>query len=427
MQVRRSECFTLRFEQRASLDVAAMLRGQLDVAPLDRLVATSQLTREAHALDETAIRVLQGSSVAQWEPLDTLAERTHAAKGDVEALLASGLLIGDGDEPDVRALREQEERLRSLAWDDEALRYHLASRSEDVDAWANAAPSPEAACEQSGDAPREAAERFQGYAQMTAHLAQGLQATAAWFGPAPEHFHHVEGALGRDELSLPTTSRPLFDLLERRKTTRIFDPANAMTRDELSTLLYYTYGCHGTAQLVDGLVGLRKTSPSGGALHPIEAYPLVLNVDGLETGLYHYNVEHHALDLLRTFEREEAEALAETFTVGQSYFRTAHALVLLTARFHRNFWKYRHAQKSYRVIHVDAGHLSQTFYLVATELGLGAFYTGAVNDVNIEETLGIDGVEEGVIGVSGCGRHWTDGPSLELETHDYVPRRDSAG
>jgi hypothetical protein len=52
---------------------------------------------------------------------------------------------------------------------------------------------------------------------------------------------------------------------------------------------------------------------------------------------------------------------------------------------------------------MDAAHLSQTLYLVATELELGAFVTIVINSGDIEERLGLDGIEQGVVSVCGCG------------------------
>jgi hypothetical protein len=69
---------------------------------------------------------------------------------------------------------------------------------------------------------------------------------------------------------------------------------------------------------------------------------------------------------------------------------------------------------------MDAAHLSQTLYLVATELGL--FVTAAINGANIEERLGLDGCNEGAVAVSGCGRRAARRSPLEPEFEPYVPR-----
>ena len=54
-------------------------------------------------------------------------------------------------------------------------------------------------------------------------------------------------------------------------------------------------------------------------------------------------------------------------------------------------------------IMMDAGHLSQTFYLLAAEAGLPAFVTAAVNEIDITAALGLDPIRDGVIAVCGCG------------------------
>jgi putative peptide maturation dehydrogenase len=167
---------------------------------------------------------------------------------------------------------------------------------------------------------------------------------------------------------------------------------------------------------------LKKTSPSGGSLHPIEAYVLVRNVEGVDPGLYHYRTEDHALEPLESLTASEAEEVAAGFVCGQSYFATAGALFILVARFQRIYWKYRKHQRAYNVLLLDAGHLSQTLYLVCEELGLGAFITGAINGANIEERLGLEPFAHGALAVCGCGRRTAAASSLEPRFVPYVPR-----
>ena len=52
---------------------------------------------------------------------------------------------------------------------------------------------------------------------------------------------------------------------------------------------------------------------------------------------------------------------------------------------------------------LDAGHLSQTLYLVAADRGLGAFVTDVINNAEIDERLGLDGIDEGVVAACGLG------------------------
>jgi SagB-type dehydrogenase family enzyme len=75
----------------------------------------------------------------------------------------------------------------------------------------------------------------------------------------------------------------------------------------------------------------------------------------------------------------------------------------MVSRFARSFWKYRRHAKAYRNLVLDAGHLSQTFYLVCTALGLGPFFTTAINEIQILNELRLSALQVGVIGLCGCG------------------------
>ena len=151
------------------------------------------------------------------------------------------------------------------------------------------------------------------------------------------------------------------------------------------------------------MYAVKKTSPSGGALTPVECYPLITRVEGLDPGLYHYNMERNALEQLSSMDTGQAEAMAEDFTAGQTYYANTHVQFILTARFYRNFWKYGNHKKAYKVVILDAAHLSQTLYLVCTDLNLGAFVTTAIHDASIEKELGLNTQKEGVVLISGCG------------------------
>lgn len=52
---------------------------------------------------------------------------------------------------------------------------------------------------------------------------------------------------------------------------------------------------------------------------------------------------------------------------------------------------------------MDIGHLGQTLYLLSAKLGLGAFFTAAVNAADIECDLGLDGAQQGVMALFAVG------------------------
>lgn len=186
-------------------------------------------------------------------------------------------------------------------------------------------------------------------------------------------------------------------MLLARRTHRQFSNGKLSLR-ALSHLLYYTWGVMGYLQTPFGRLA-HKTSPSGGARHPVEVYVLALKVDDLQAGLYHYHAKNHCLELLRKGRMTEKAA---SYCAGRSFVKGAAALFLMTAVFPRSMWKYRFA-RGYRVVTLDAGHLCQTFCLTATYLGLAPFSTAALNDSEIEKDLGIDGISESVLYAAGVG------------------------
>lgn len=226
-------------------------------------------------------------------------------------------------------------------------------------------------------------------------------------GFPPNHFYSFPNPI--QTISLPKNFKfnEFFGTLVERKTTRLFDAQKKLSLDELSNILFYTFGCHGLTSVYrseDGeAFALKKTSPSGGGLHPTETYLLINRVEGLSPGLYHYSVQNHSLELLKDLDIERVKDLANIFTAGQDYPSNANVIAILTSRYFRNYWKYDQHPHAYKVLLMDAAHLSQTFYLTCANLKLGAFTTAAINAKYIEQELNINGFEEGALLVVGCG------------------------
>ena len=87
-------------------------------------------------------------------------------------------------------------------------------------------------------------------------------------------------------------------------------------------------------------------------------------------------------------------------------------------RFARSFWKYRRHAKILRAILLEAGHLSQTFYLLCTQLGLGPYITAAIDDAELERALELDPLFEAPLAVCGCGRAPAQRSPLDPEFRD---------
>lgn len=316
--------------------------------------------------------------------------------GPVLELCARGLLLSD-EEPE---LRRRDERLTAEHWHPAAALYHFSTRLRGANL----------------DLPEDEHEEF-------AELASEADRAAARFverhGPPPPHFHSV----GREKVVLPLVGQEgdLYDTLAARRTTRGFDRVRSLALEQLAVLLYEVFGCRGYARIHEDVIVLRKSSPSGGGLHPLEAYPLVRAVEGIEPGLYHYRAEDHSLELLEALDEAKARSLLASFTCGQVYLASAAVAIVITARFGRSFWKYRRQGKAYATLLMDAGHLSQSFYLVCAQLGLGAYVTDVINGADIEERLGVDGMMEGALAVCGCGPRASVRSRLDPDFIPYVP------
>ncbi len=206
-------------------------------------------------------------------------------------------------------------------------------------------------------------------------------------------------AVKRIQLPLKTEIETLRlkEALIKRKSIRHYAP-NALNIEQLSFLLWASSGIH----RVDRGYAFR-TAPSAGALYPIETYVIVNRISSLPPGIYHYSVKQHCLEVLREgdFRNEITNA-----ALGQKLCSDAAAVFVWTAIFQRSKWKYE--QRAYRYVYLDAGHIGGNLALAATGIGLGSCQIGALFDDEVNQIIGVDGVEESVVYMSVMGK-----PQLE--------------
>ena len=178
-----------------------------------------------------------------------------------------------------------------------------------------------------------------------------------------------------------------------RRSTRAYAPW-PMTLEELSRLLYLTSG------ITAGLHGnARRAAPSSGALYPIELYPVIHRVDGVEPGVYHYAYREHALELVRA---GDFRTPVVDQGIAQEFLGECGIVLFVTMILQRMRPKYQ--DRSYRYGLLEAGHVGENAYLAATSMGLGACGIGAFMDDAINEMLGVDGVEEAAVYMLAAGK-----------------------
>jgi SagB-type dehydrogenase family enzyme len=171
-----------------------------------------------------------------------------------------------------------------------------------------------------------------------------------------------------------TSDVSLESAIQQRRSVRKFTD-DAVSLEHLSQLLWAGQG-------ITGEEGLRA-APSAGALYPIELRVLASNVQGLDSGLYLYKPETHALETLRI---PESGLVAGQAAYDQDWIEEAPMIVFITAIPSRTRVKY--GERTDRYINLEAGHIGQNLLLQATSLGLGGTPVGAFDDDLLAKFLG---------------------------------------
>ena len=188
-------------------------------------------------------------------------------------------------------------------------------------------------------------------------------------------------------------SPPFYEVLEKRRSLREYGE-QPITLEQLGEFLFRSAAVR-TVGKGKEYAPLLRTTPSGGACHPIEIYPLIAHCSGASPGLYRYEREQHALSLLAPLSKEMEKLLSSPNSMLQGG-ATVQILFIFTARFGRTLWKYE--RMAYAAILKDVGALMQTMYLVATAMGLAPCANGGGDSDLFEKVSGLDYFEEGAVG-----------------------------
>lgn len=225
---------------------------------------------------------------------------------------------------------------------------------------------------------------------------------------------YLANDLIESDLKLPKIPLPPADLdllaninflsvLKNRRTCRSFIK-KSLSINLLSTMLYSVFGDFHTSteeykKYGFEKIGMRKTSPSGGGLHLTEAYLVAKDVDGLKKGIYSYSPLDHSLILINEYKQNQN--LSE-FLCGQYFADELPFGIFLTSRFDKLWKKYPHS-RAYRIALFDVGHISQTFHLISTALGLNSWLSGAFEDDKVATLLNLTTPSERVVFFVGAG------------------------
>jgi putative peptide maturation dehydrogenase len=392
MLIRRCAVAWLEPREVASFELDDLLAGGTGVVSRLAWFAHAPHLGAAVEVDAAHVPMLGALGPVDWIERAELDARFG---GDaVDALLATGLLLAEAGDAAARAQADAD--YRAQGWHPAAAVAHMTTRWEGID-------GPKGMAEADVDT-------NEGLLRQ-----HGLPPPPVLPSRAPDR-----------EFALPRIDRDGFDaLLDTRTTCRNYDPEAVVPLAAFSQLMARAFGARGIGRPAPGFEVYKRTSPSGGSLHPTECLLIVQRVEGIAPGLYRYRIESHALEPVvpgiappqpgdagtrplgdaapRAWTADELQAFARIAVAGQDFFADAAVLCILAPRFHRNFWKYRNHAKAYRVCVLDVGHLSQTLQLCATQAGLGPFVTGAINEVDLERAFGMTAYAQSPLVVCGFG------------------------
>ncbi|TAL68198.1 MAG: SagB/ThcOx family dehydrogenase [Bacteroidetes bacterium] len=180
------------------------------------------------------------------------------------------------------------------------------------------------------------------------------------------------------------------EALQQRRSVREYSD-EPLTLQQISQLLWAAYGI--TRHAVNGPDFIRggfRTTPSAGALYPLEFYIIVGNVEEIEPGIYKYNSEKHELSLcLKGDKRDDLCHAAQL----QEMFEKAPVTIVITAVFSRTTGKYG-ARGREHYVWLEAGHSAQNICLQCVSLGLGTCTVGAYSDSDVFKVLKLPSEEE---------------------------------
>jgi SagB-type dehydrogenase family enzyme len=186
----------------------------------------------------------------------------------------------------------------------------------------------------------------------------------------------------------------LVQAIADRKSHRKYLP-EALELEELAFLLWATQGVRKNLKSV-----VLRNVPSAGNRHAFETYLCVLNVNGLESGIYRYlPVEH---ELIFEFSEENLAQKVSIAAMGQYFVGSAPVVFIWAAIPYRMEWRYGTA--AHKVIAIDAGHVCQNLYLACSATGTGTCAIAAYNQELMDRLIRVDGIEEFVIYLAPVGK-----------------------
>lgn len=193
---------------------------------------------------------------------------------------------------------------------------------------------------------------------------------------------------GVDPIPLPDVSQfPETSLWVLTKPQTQTDSHSPITLERISQILTLSYSLTAKRRQ-PGLDFYFRSVASAGALFPTELYIGAYEADGLDSGLYHYDILNRNISPLRSGVLGEATLAA----LGEHSLGKFSTCFFITGIFFRSAWKYR--KRALRYVLLDTGHLVENLLLAIKALRIPFSVHYDFDDIKMEKLLGLDGKRE---------------------------------
>lgn len=160
----------------------------------------------------------------------------------------------------------------------------------------------------------------------------------------------------------------------------LYQPENiaqqALSLNSLALLLEVSVALSAWKQYGSARWSLR-CNPSSGNLHPTETYLVLLGVEGVDDGVYHYRADQHGIEQRCAFQNSESDSASSPLV-----------LIGFTSVHWREAWKY--GERAFRYCQHDVGHAAAAVSYGAAIQGWSLSPLGEWGDEQISALLGIN-------------------------------------
>ena len=234
----------------------------------------------------------------------------------------------------------------------------------------------------------------------------------------------VKTAVSDERIKLPMNFEDLnlgtdyVKMCYNRCSRRVYS-GESMSLLELSFLLWATQG---VKSIRGNNYATMRTVPCGGARHPFETYLIVMNVEGLKPGKYHYLPMKNEIEFLGEVEDME-KAVTQTLE-GQEWGAKANVCFYWSMVPYRSEWRYGPGAPVHGLI--DIGHVGQALYMACEAAGLGTCGIGAFDFDLCGELFGLDNSEEYIVYSEPVGKVKEEDKARENDIYAFVKNEPGA-